>query len=149
MLRMARLLIAFIYVLSRTFLWASDEKPPSYPTFAYEVARTHEIKPHRRTIPLEGVSSGSNQLRLTLTVSSAGDVMNAKAGGDIKALDFWPQLQEEVLQWKFTPFEENGKGVTAEVEEYIDLVPPERLPAHHVASPSLRSNSGVKITLER
>ena len=47
MLRMARLLIAFIYVLSRTFLWASDEKPPSYPTFAYEVARTHEIKPHR------------------------------------------------------------------------------------------------------
>jgi ankyrin repeat protein len=149
MLRMARLLIAFVCLLSSAFLWASDEKPPSYPSFAYEIARAHEIKPHRRMIPLEGVSHGDNQLRLTLTVSSAGDVISAEAGGDSTSLDFWPQLQEEVRQWKFTPFEENGKAVTANVEEYIDLVPPERLPAVHVAPPPLRSNSRVKITLER
>jgi ankyrin repeat protein len=149
MLRMARLLIVFVYLLSSAFPWVSDEKRASYPSFAYDVARLHEIKPHRRTIRLKGVGPGFNQLRLTLTVSSAGDVMNAEAGGDSKSLDFWPQLQEEVRQWKFIPFEKNGTAVTANVGEYIDLVPPERLPGHRVTPPVLRPNSKIAITLER
>lgn len=128
---------------------APDEKVPPHPTYDYEVARVHEIKPHRRTIPLKGVRPGFNQLRLTLIVSPAGDVASADASGEDEALKFWPQLQDEVRLWKFTPFERNGKVVTAEVEEYIDLVPPERLPKHHVAAPTVRPNSKVAITLSR
>ncbi len=146
---MDRTLLAITFFLASISLWALDEKGRSYPTFDYDVARTHEVKPHRRTIPLAGVSEGFNQLHLTLTVSPTGDVMDADATGDRGALKLWPQLQGEVRQWKFTPFEENGKAITAEVEEYLDLVPPERLPKNHVAAPALRRDSKVVITLER
>lgn len=141
--------VAVALLFSHTLLGASDEKRPSYPTFDYDVARAHEIKPHRRRIPTEGISGGFNQIHLILIVSAAGDVVDAQAGGDDKSLEFWPQLRGEVSQWKFTPFEKRGKAVQAEVEEYIDLVPPERLPGHHVAAPVLRPDSKVTITLER
>ena len=130
-------------------LWTSDEKQPPHPSVDYDVARTHEIKPHRRTIPLQGVRAGFNQLHLTLTVSPTGDVIDADASGDTKMLEFWPRLQDEVRQWRFTPFEEGGKAVTAEVEEYIDLVPPEKLPKNHVVPPAIRRHSKVTITLQR
>jgi ankyrin repeat protein len=132
-----------------TFLIAQSDKPPSYPAFDYDVARAHEIKPHRRSIPTEGVLPGFNQLHLTLTVSPTGDVVDAGANADAETLKFWPELQAEVRQWKFTPFEENGTPVTAHVEEYIDLVPPERLPTIHMPAPVLRPDSKVTITLER
>ena len=142
-------IVAFTCLLSNISLWASNEKRPSYPSYDYQIARAHEIKPHRRTIPLRGVRDGDNELRLTLIVSPTGDVLDAKADDDTKTLKFWPQLQGEVRQWKFTPFEENGKAVTAEVEEILDLVPPERFPRRHVAAPDLRPDSNVTITLER
>jgi hypothetical protein len=145
---MLRAFIALSCVLSSACPGIAQEEP-SYPSFDYEIARTHELKPHRRTIPMKGVSSGTNQLHLSLTVTPAGDVSDAEASGDDKILKFWPRLRNEVLQWKFKPFEENGKAVTAEIEEYIDLVPPERLPKRHAAPPSLRRDSGVVITLQR
>ena len=40
-------------------------------------------------------------------------------------------------------------AVTAEVEEYLDLVPPERLPKKHVLPPLLSPNSKVSISLQR
>lgn len=129
-------------------LLASDEKRPA-PSFNYDVARAHELKPHRRTIPLKGVPPGFNQLRLALTVSPTGDVIDVQVGADERALQFWPQVQDEVRAWKFTPFEANGKPTTAEVEEYLDLVPPERLPKIHVTPPEIRPDSKVTITLER
>jgi ankyrin repeat protein len=142
------LVLAVTCLISGGFFPPSDDKP-SYPSYTYEAARTHEIKPHRRTIPLEGVHQGFNQLHLTLTVSSTGDVVDAEASGDHEILKFWPQLQSEVRQWKFIPFEKNGKVVTAEVEEYLDLVPPERQPRNYVAAPALRPDSDVTITLVR
>jgi ankyrin repeat protein len=145
---MHRTIVALTYLVTSISLWASDEAKP-HPSYDYDVARTHEIKPHRRTIPLEGVRDGFNQLHLTLTVSPAGDVVDADATGDSGMMNFWPQLQSEVRQWKFSPFEENGQAVTAEVEEYLDLVPPERLPKNHVAAPVLRRDSKIVITLER
>jgi ankyrin repeat protein len=146
---MTRSAIVLACVLSSLFLGASDEKKPSNPSYEYGVARMHEIKPHRRTIPLKGVVAGFNQLHLTLTVSPTGDVTDADANGDQDALKFWPQLQGEVREWKFIPFEKNGEAVTAEVEEYIDLVPPERLPKNHVQPPVIRKDSKVTITLGR
>jgi hypothetical protein len=58
-------------------------------------------------------------------------------------------VQAEVRAWKFTPFEKNGKTVTAEVEEYVDLVPPERLPNIQVEPPVLRADSEITIVLKR
>jgi ankyrin repeat protein len=144
-----RTIIAVICLLSSVSLRASDDKRPSNPSYDYEAARAHEIKPHRRTIPFEGVRPGFNQLHLTLIVSPAGDVVDAKASGDQNLLIYWPRLQPEVRKWKFTPFEVNGESVTAEVEEYIDLVPPERLPKTHVAPPALTPDSMIVITLRR
>jgi ankyrin repeat protein len=135
-------------LLSCALLLADDAKP-TLPSFDYDAAQAHEIKPHRRTIPVDGVREGFNQLRLTLTVTPAGDVTKAEAGGQPSSLKYWPQLQGEIYQWKFTPFEKDGKPVTAEIEEYIDLVPPERLPKTHVTPPTLRPDSKVSITLRR
>jgi ankyrin repeat protein len=146
---MIRASVALMCLLSGIAVWPQDEKKPSYPSYDYEVAREHEIEPHRREVRLEGIEGGFNQLRVVLTVSPAGDVVSADATGNIDSLKYWPQLQTEVLQWKFTPFEVNGKPVTAEVEEYIDLAPPERLPKSHVAPPVVRPNSEIAITLAR
>lgn len=115
----------------------------------YGLARAHELKPHRRTIPMAGVRSGFNQLRLTLQVSVTGDVMRAEASGADGEMKFRPALQTEVTQWKFRPFEVPGKPAVAEVEEYIDLVPPERLPKVHVQAPQVRSDSKIVISLSR
>jgi len=98
---------------------------------------------------MKGVRQGFNQLSLTLNVSAAGDVVHVEAGGDDATMKYWPLLENEVRQWKFIPFEENGRAVAAEIEEYIDLVPPERLPETHVAGPALRPNSKVTIKLLR
>jgi len=146
---MIRTIIASTCLLSSIFFQESGDKKPSNPSFEYDVARGHEIKPHRRTIPLKGVRPGFNQLRLALIVSPPGDVVSADASGDGKILKFWPQLKSEVSEWKFTPFQKGGIAVIAEVEEYIDLVPPERLPRNHVAAPVIRPNSQVAMKLER
>jgi ankyrin repeat protein len=146
---MVRNIVVLACLLTTAFGWASGVEEPALHFYEYDVARTHELKPHRRTIPCNGVSRGSQQLRLTLTVTAAGDVVEARASGDAEALKFWPKLEGEVRQWKFLPFEENGRAVTARVEEYVDLVPPESLPARHVAPPALRPDSEVLITLQR
>jgi ankyrin repeat protein len=130
-------------------LGAAQEKKPDYPSFDYDATRAHEIKPHRRTIPTEGMREGFNQLHITLTVSPTGDVLHAEATGNDNDMKHWQEVQAEVAAWKFTPFEKDGKAVTAEVEEYVDLVPPERLPATHVKPPEVRPDSSVSITLER
>lgn len=146
---MIRLALTFAFLLLPSFVRGSDEKPAANPSFEYEIARAHELKPHRRTVPLKDVRPGFNQLRLTLTVSPTGDVMDVDANGDKDAVKFWPQVEGEVRRWKFTPFEQNGRPVTAEIEEYIDLVPAERLPKTHIAPPPIRQDSKISISLER
>ncbi|HET9283868.1 MAG TPA: ankyrin repeat domain-containing protein [Candidatus Angelobacter sp.] len=70
------------------------------------------------------------------------------SGAD-ELIKFWPSVKPEVLKWKFIPFEEDGKAVTAEIEEYVELVPPERFPTKHVRPPLLRPDSKVVIVLGR
>jgi len=142
------MIVAFTFFVSTLFLSPFNDESPAYPWYDYKVARAHEIKPHRRTIPLEGVSPGFNQLRLELIVSPTGDVMDAHTSGE-EILKFWPQLQREIRLWKFIPFKRHGKAVMAEVEEYVDLVPLGRMPEHHVSGPVIRPDSQVRITLER
>lgn len=141
-------ILTALFLLGSRFLSPEDPRT-SYPSISYEVARSHEVKPHRRTIPVDGVRPGFNQLHLTLIVSPTGDVMKADASGSDTDLKYWPTLQGEVGQWRFEPFEKNGIPVTVEVEEYIDLVPPERFPKKHVTAPAIRQDSKVTVTLER
>ncbi len=146
---MNRAVIALACLLSSAGARAAEEKQPAYPSFDYQATYAHEIKPHRRTIPLADVSYGFHELRLTLTVSSEGAVLDAKPAGDDEDNKFWPDLRPEVLRWKFIPFEVDGHPVTASVEEYIDLVPPVLLPSVHVPAPAVRPDSRVDITLSR
>jgi ankyrin repeat protein len=144
-----RLIGAVLLTVCGSALWAQDDKQSSLPAFDYEVAVEHEIQPHRHTISLKGVESGENELVITLTVSPAGDVIGTKVSSGTGSLDYWPQVEAEVRRWKFTPFEKDGKAVTAEVQEYVEVVPPERLPSVHVAAPVVRADSTVKIVLQR
>jgi ankyrin repeat protein len=146
---MVRSLIVLGCVLASSAGLASDEKKAVYPKFGYDVAQAHEIKPHRRTIPVRGAQGGFNQLKVTVTVSAAGDVIKAEPNGDETSMKFWPQVEGEVNQWRFTPFERDGKAVAVEYEEYVDLVPPERFPRVHMAAPAATADSKVAITLQR
>ena len=109
-LGMIRPLIALTFCMAGSSLWAIDQGSQNYPSFDYDIARMHEIEPHRRTVPLDGVREGFHQLRLTLTVSSEGEVIDAEAGGDPEVLKFWPQLQTEVHAWKFVSIQEAWKA---------------------------------------
>jgi hypothetical protein len=146
---MIRTGLVLSFVLASVGLCASAGAQPTLPSFDYDQARAHEIKPHRHTIPMPGVGHSYSQLDLTLTVSPAGAVIEAKPSGREELLALWPKLRPEVMQWKFTPFEVDGKPVSASVQEQIHLVPPEQLPQTHVAPPELRPDSDVSITLER
>lgn len=137
------------WLVAAVFGQTSDDKHQALPSIDYETAQTHELQPHRGTIPLKGVEPGFNQLHLTLTLSSSGDVVDARAEGEPAGLAHWPEVRDEVMQWKFTPFERNGHSVPVELEEYLDLVPPERLPSHHIAPPIIRKTSDISISLER
>ena len=150
MLRMFWSIVALVCLLPGLSLFASEGQTPSYRSFDYETARDHEIKPHRRAIPVDGMGqeyTSPHQLHLELTVSPTGDVTHAEASGEDGDARFWSQLEGEVYRWKFTPFEAGGKPVTATVEEHIDLVPPERLPKTHISPPVITKDSKVAITL--
>lgn len=127
-----------------------SEETQSLPSFDYEVAQTHEVQPHRRTIPHAGIKENEfSQLHLTLLVNSEGHVAQASAEGDADGMKIWPDVRNEVMEWMFSPFEAGGKPTAAKVEEYVDLVPPERMPKRHVPGPVVHKDSRIVITLTR
>src|SRR5437879_6600599 len=104
-----RIIFGVVFLACSSLLGSAEDKKSPHLAFDYDVARKHELKPHRRTIPLEGVHSGFNQLHLTVTVSVTGDVVDAEATGGADEMKFWPQVRDEVFRWKFKPFELNGQ----------------------------------------
>jgi ankyrin repeat protein len=150
MLIMLRFLSVSALFLSAAALLVGDERKPSLPYVNYQTARTHVIKPHHRIMPVEGgVGRGDVRLHLTLIISPTGDVTSARATGSNNSMKLWPQVQGEVYQWKFIPFEKDGKPTTVEVEEDIYVGPPERLPTTHVTPPPIKHDSKIAITLDR
>lgn len=127
----------------------AQERGGAHPSFSHEVAIAHEVMPHRDYVPVKGAGSDFNEVDVELVVSSAGDVVSAEPKSSSKLRQYWPEVKRTVLRWKFRPFEQNGKPVTARVAEYVDLVPPERMPTHHVQPPVLRPDSRVLISLVR
>ena len=146
---MVRAIVALTCLLSGSCLWAFAEEQSSYPSFDYGAARAHETQRYRHTIALAGVRPGFHQVHVTVTVSSVGDVISVDADPEPDLAKFRPKIQSEITQWKFRPFEIEGKSVVANLEEYIDLVPAQRLPTKHVIPPVLRPNSRVRIQLRR
>jgi hypothetical protein len=55
-------IVSLVCLLPSLSLFASEGQKPSHPSFDYQTARDHEVKPHRRTIPLDGVRQGSTSL---------------------------------------------------------------------------------------
>jgi len=149
MRRMKRALAVLACIACSGSACAQAPGPNALPAFDYKTAQAHELQPHRLAVPLNGVPKGSHQLVLTLVVSPSGDVVDAKAQGAPDDLKFWPQTEGEVRGWKFTPFERSGKPVKAQVGEFIDLLPPERLPTTHVTPPTVRVGSRIVIVLSR
>jgi hypothetical protein len=141
---MLRTPILFALLLTTPALAA--QAPPAIDA---DQAYAHELPPIRHTFPTQGLTHGDDQMRLTLTISPEGAVTAAEADPKSDDFKFWPQIKDEILRWKFTPFLIDGKPAPASVEEYIDLVPPERFPTTHVQPPALRPTSKVSITLER
>jgi hypothetical protein len=74
MLRMFWSIVVLVCLFSPS-LFASEGQRPAYPSFDYQVARDHEIKPHRRAIPVVGMGQEytSHQLHVELTVSPTGE----------------------------------------------------------------------------
>ena len=145
-MKISILILCFFSTLA---LLATDQKPPQYSKYEYAQALTHEISPHRRVIPLEGVIPGFHQLHLELVVSPSGDVLEATPTGGERELKFWPKVKAEVMAWKFTPFKKHRKPIAVEITEYLNLVPPERFPTTHVTAPVISKDSKIAITLER
>jgi ankyrin repeat protein len=145
---MIRAVLALVCFLCLPLAAPAEDKP-AYPSIDYDTAARHEVKPHHRTVSVEGVGQGFNQLHLTLVVSLSGQVIKADATGDKNTLPHWSQLKSRVLEWKFTPFVVDEKPAAVEVEEYLDLVPPEKLPKTHVAPPQLLPGSSIAIKLRR
>ena len=143
--------LAAIVVLSCPIsVWAFGPESPIDHFFDYDVARSHEQQPHRRTIPTAGVGqNNSMQIQLEVIVSEDGRVVAVKPDAEAQAMRHWPQVREEIEKWRFTPFFANGKPVPARVREYVDLVPPERLPLRHIVPPSLGPDSRIVISLQR
>jgi hypothetical protein len=86
--------LLYIGLLCMSFTVVAQDKPGTKLSVDYEVARAHEQKPHRRSIPVQGAQGGFSQLHLALTVSRVGDVTGADAklkGGDHTAAKwlFW------------------------------------------------------------
>lgn len=121
----------------------------SHSLFSYQEVRKHELLPHRRIIPRAGIRSGFNQLRLRLTVSADGRVAKAEPDENTALFALWPEVRDEVLAWKFLPFERDGKAVLAEVDDYITFAPLELSPKRHVTPPILSAGSRIAITLQK
>jgi ankyrin repeat protein len=129
---------------------AFGPKDPIDYSFDYDVARSHELQPHRRTIPTAGVRpNNSIQIQIEVVVSDGGAVVAIKPDAAPEAMHHWPQVREEIEKWRFTPFLAHGRAVQARVTEYVDLVPPERLPVRHIEPPPLGPDSRVVISLQR
>jgi hypothetical protein len=91
-------------------------------------------------------------IHLTLIISPTGDVISATTKspkGETIDLATLPKLDAIVRQWKYVPFTQDGKAVTAQIEAGLSIEPPERMPSAHVAAPVLRPESKVTITLRR
>src|SRR5215470_84565 len=84
--RVKLILALLAYALACFGQTPQEKQAPPY--FDYEQARSHELKPHRWNIPMNGVQDGFNQFHITLRVSESGEVLSAQAEGEPEIMKF-------------------------------------------------------------
>jgi ankyrin repeat protein len=113
----------------------ADEDVPSHrngPRRALRVPRTQNI---------------FQSVKLTLIVDVDGNVVSAMPQEGPN--DVYSQAVAEAKEWKYTPFEKEGKNVVAKITDYVRILPPEDLPKTHQDFPGTQSTAGVVMTLSR
>jgi hypothetical protein len=148
---MRRAVVVLGWILAPTALAAACQES-HLPLISLNKAKSHEISTHYHRAHVQGAEWGE-EIPLILTISPAGSVLSAAmdpTGNPGRSAErLWNDVRPQVLQWQFSPFVRNGRPATVQAESFVDLVPPERLPARHVTPPTLRLDSQLVITLER
>ena len=103
MLKLLQLLTVPILICGSVSIPVTS-KDSSNPAFSYQDARAHELQPHRRSFPLDGVPLGHHSLRLLVTVSPAGDVVDVQPDLVEDLLKFWPQVRTKCAGGNSHPF---------------------------------------------
>lgn len=86
-------------------------------------------------------------IQLEVTVDVSGQVLGVEAiQGPI---DFREAAVAEAKTWTYQPFERNGKAVPARFNDYVRLLPPEKLPEIHVTFPEIQDWNSLRMTLRR
>lgn len=98
------------------------------------VIRTDEL---RR--PLESV-------HIQFVVAASGEVLRAEA---LDSSRFADQALAIVKALRFRPFVRNGAAVEVQADEYVPILPPEKVPANHVPFPEVDDLSSVEFSLKR
>jgi ankyrin repeat protein len=111
--------------------------------------REHEIWPHkpvRRGVGEKRIFQEA--VRMKLVVDEQGNVVSAEAAEDSHAA-YRAAAVEEAKRWKYVPFEKDGVAVKAGFEDYVRILPAERLPTKQQAFPTLNGTKGVVMALSR
>jgi hypothetical protein len=112
-----------------------------------------EVHQHRLAsqpfLPIKPLGDDSFQfyVRIEITVGPDGTVISAvPRDGDAQ---YYDATAHAALDWKYKPFERNGRAITVSFSEYVRVVPTERRPAEHVPFPEIKDWNSLRITLER
>lgn len=101
----------------------------------------------RRALRVPRTQNIFQSVKLTLIVDVDGDVVSAMPQEGPK--DLYSQAVAEAKEWKYTPFEKEGKNVVAKITDYVRILPPEDLPRAHQDFPGTQGTAGVVMTLSR
>lgn len=86
-------------------------------------------------------------VELEIVVDPNGNVVAAKPTQGPQEL--FPKAVEMARTWKFKPFMQDGKAVSATFTDYVSVYPPEVLPTNHVPFPEIHDWNSLRITLSR
>jgi hypothetical protein len=133
----------------------AQESPPAKAAMQGGAAAVHvshkEVSEHRLT-PREALRAVLTRsffasLELEIQVDEDGNVVSAQPKRGPEHL--YPAAIAQAKNWKYKPFEKNGKPVAARFEDYIRVLPPEDLPKAHVPFPQVHDGNALRIALRR
>ncbi len=118
MLRHRRVILALFFL---AWLPAFGDAPPAVPPAE---ANSHLIKRVEPIYPIAAKDARiGGRLRLNILISASGDVKSAKLATGYPRPDLIQAATSAVKQWKYKPFEQNGKQVA--VSTQVDIIFPE------------------------
>jgi ankyrin repeat protein len=101
----------------------------------------------RRAVRVPRTQSIFQSVKLALIVDVDGNVVSARPQEGPQ--DVYSRAVAEAKEWKYTPFEKEGKSVVAKITDYVRILPQEDLPKTHQEFPGSQGTAGVVMTLSR